>query len=119
MASRKHVFLFSLNGHQIASISIGDCISSIESDAESEISEEPYEDEFTGGITFFNREFLKFGALFVTGVGARIVLFRCAPGEINVFNPGPMIPWALIPQGVIHRSDDHEGGDCCSVKFIG
>ncbi|AFR98636.2 hypothetical protein C343_06613 [Cryptococcus neoformans C23] len=119
VASRKHLFLFSLNGHQIASISIGDCISSIESDTESQMSEEPYEDDFTGGIAFLNREFLKFGALFVIGVGARIVLFRCAPGEINVFNPGPTIPWALIPQGVIHRSDDHDGGDCCSVKFIG
>ncbi|WVQ73417.1 hypothetical protein IAR50_002989 [Cryptococcus sp. DSM 104548] len=121
LASKNHVYLFSLNGYPIASMSLADCVASLDGDDASVVSGEDISDEtFTGGISFLNREFLKNGHLFVIGVGARVVLVRCAPGIKDVFNEHEDVkPWRLIAQGSMHRSDDHPGGDCCMVKFIG
>ncbi|ODN93441.1 hypothetical protein L198_05306 [Cryptococcus wingfieldii CBS 7118] len=121
LASRHHVYLFSLNGYPIASMSLADCIASLDGDDASVTSGEDISDvNFTGGISFLNREFLKYGPLFVIGVGARVVLVRCAPGIKDSFSENEDVkPWQLIAQGSMHRSDDHPGGDCCMVKFIG
>ncbi|WVQ84943.1 hypothetical protein IAT38_007106 [Cryptococcus sp. DSM 104549] len=119
LASKRHLYLFSLNGHPLASTSIDDCTSSNGSAAGSEDSEDPFTEEFTGGITFLNREFLKLGVCFAVGVGAKVKLFRCAPGVKDVFEGTEVKPWELVVMGEMHRSDDRDGGDCCMVKFIG
>lgn len=75
--------------------------------------------EFTGGITFLNREFLRFGALFVVGIDNELALFRCVPGSKLYEDETEVKPWALVEQGRLSRSDDHAGGDCTAVRFIG
>ncbi|WWD18748.1 hypothetical protein CI109_103202 [Kwoniella shandongensis] len=122
LASKRHLYLYSLNGHPIASAAVEEAIpSSSDVGSEDEEEDEPFQPEFTGGISFLNREFLKSGALFVIGVGAKVVLYRCVPGAKDLFNAddSDVRPWILIAQGTLHRSDDHVGGDCCMVKFIG
>ena len=123
LATSRNIFMFSINGHPIASALIDDSYiprmdfdafdSSVFSDAENDT-------EFTGGISFLNREFLPFGVLFVIGVGSEVALYRCVPGTLK---PNEVIedavPWKLVEQGRLARSDDHAGGDCCMVKFIG
>jgi hypothetical protein len=76
------------------------------------------QDEFTGGLSFLNREFLKFGPLFVVGVGKELALYRCVPG-VQIFDDEEVKPWTLEEQGRLNRSDDHTGGHCTMVKFVG
>lgn len=76
------------------------------------------EETYTGGMSFLNREFLKFGSLFVVGVGSELALYRCVPG-VKIYDDEDVKPWTLEEQGRLHRSDDHQGGDCTMVKFIG
>jgi len=76
------------------------------------------EPEFTGGISFLKRDFLKFGVLFVVGIGSEIALYRCMPG-VKIFEDEEVPPWKLVEQGRLSRSDDHAGGDCTMVKFCG
>jgi hypothetical protein len=126
--------MYSLNGHPFAHTSLsdyragygfapetlnpdgngdGDVDDQVFTDRESDTTE-----EFTGGISFLNREFLKFGVLFVVGVGTEIALYRCVPGD--AFYEGQDVnPWSLEEQGRLDRSDDHPGGECTMVKFIG
>jgi hypothetical protein len=126
MASLHHLYLYSLNGHPIAST-----IPNAENQAENpfsnftfgtaspSIERAPVEEEvFTGGISFLKREFLKYGVLFVIGVGSEIALYRCVPG-VKMFEEQEVAAWSLVEQGRVERSDEHAGGDCCMVKFIG
>nr|XP_019045287.1 hypothetical protein I302_05676 [Kwoniella bestiolae CBS 10118]OCF24217.1 hypothetical protein I302_05676 [Kwoniella bestiolae CBS 10118] len=119
LASARHLCLFSLNGHPIASTTIED--SSQASDRSSTYSESDYKAEYTGGISFLNRDFLQGGILFVIGVGSKVVLYRCVPGQKDPMASDyeKVRPWTLVEQGKISRSDDHLGGDCCMVKFMG
>ncbi|WWC88365.1 uncharacterized protein L201_003276 [Kwoniella dendrophila CBS 6074] len=121
LASSRHIFLFSLNGHPIASTTIED--ESQASDASSTNSDSDDRLEFTGGISFLNREFLHSGILFVIGVGAKVVLYRCEPGQKDFLtyddDEEKVKPWLLVEQGKISRSDDHLNGNCCMVKFMG
>jgi hypothetical protein len=84
-------------------------------------AEVPPKDEFTGGITFLNREFLRFGVLFVIGINSELALFRCVPGSKATieFDDEEVQPWTLAEQGRLFRSDDHSGGSCTMVKFVG
>jgi hypothetical protein len=76
--------------------------------------------EFSGGIAFLNREFLRFGVLFVIGIGSELALFRCVPGSKKLSDFDEEVrPWTLVEQGRLFRSDEHAGGDCSMVKFIG
>jgi hypothetical protein len=86
--------------------------------AQTPADEEKVEETYTGGMSFLNREFLKFGSLFVVGVGSELALYRCVPG-VKIFDDEDVKPWTLEEQGRLHRSDDHQGGDCTMVKFIG
>jgi hypothetical protein len=61
---------------------------------------------------------LKYGPLFVVGVGSQLALYRCVPGQ-QIFEDEEVKPWTLEEQGRLHRSEDHNGGDCTMVKFIG
>lgn len=58
--------------------------------------------------------------MFVIGLGSEVVIYRCIPG---VRGPGEeeddVKPWTLVRQGVVYRSDDHPGGECNMVKFMG
>ena len=74
--------------------------------------------EYTGGVAFLQRDFLKFGPLFVIGVNNEVALYRCVPGEKTAADE-VVQPWRLLEQGRLSGSDDHVGGDCCMVKFIG
>ncbi|WWC96475.1 hypothetical protein V866_003343 [Kwoniella sp. B9012] len=120
LASARYLCLFSLNGHPIASTTIEEG-SSGASDKSSTYSETDDRIEFTGGISFLNRDFLNGGVLFVIGVGAKVVLYRCVPGQKDpMASDEEMVrPWTLVEQGKISRSDDHLGGECCMVKFMG
>lgn len=111
------IYLYSLNGHPIAHVSLADSLSAFNFTQPSSETEDARE-EYTGGLTFLNREFLKYGSLFVVGVGSQLALYRCVPG-VQLFDDELVKPWTLEEQGRLHRSDDHEGGDCTMVKFIG
>nr|XP_019013052.1 uncharacterized protein I206_02549 [Kwoniella pini CBS 10737]OCF51833.1 hypothetical protein I206_02549 [Kwoniella pini CBS 10737] len=118
LASSRHIYLFSLNGHPIAAVALENTTPS----GSSSTLEEPDDRiHFTGGISFLNREFLSGGVLFAIGVGAKVVLYRCVPGqkEYVSYDDEPTPPWSLVEQGDVPRSDDHLGGDCCMVKFMG
>lgn len=128
------MYLYSLNGYAIASahVEADDIFASLPRFTFGFGGDEPVAKtpEFTGGITFLNREFLKFGALFVVGIGSELALFRCMPGsrafgeESNSFGDSeektksPQ-PWSIVEQGRLSGSDDHDGGDCTAVRFIG
>ncbi|WRT68074.1 uncharacterized protein IL334_005049 [Kwoniella shivajii] len=119
LASARHLYLFSLNGYPIASATVEE--SAQASNASSSSAETDYQVHFTGGISFLNREFLSSGVMFVTGVGAKVVLYQCVPGQKEWMSPQDEVtkPWTLIEQGTVSRSDDHLSGDCCMVKFMG
>jgi hypothetical protein len=121
MASRHHLYMFSLNGHPIASTvpnaEAEQPFSAFTFGTASPAVETP-EEEFTGGISFLKREFLAYGVLFVIGVGSEIALYRCVPG-VRLFEEQEVASWSLVEQGRVERSDDHAGGECCMVKFIG
>jgi hypothetical protein len=119
LASAHHIYLFSLNGHPIASASVEtDDFLTFSFGAAAEV---PPKDEFMGGITFLNREFLRFGVLFVIGINSELALFRCVPGSKATieFDDEEVQPWTLAEQGRLFRSDDHSGGVCTMVKFVG
>nr|XP_018262052.1 uncharacterized protein I303_05067 [Kwoniella dejecticola CBS 10117]OBR84210.1 hypothetical protein I303_05067 [Kwoniella dejecticola CBS 10117] len=118
LASSQHIYLFSLNGHPIASTALEQPEAS---ESSSTSTESDYRFQFTGGISFLNREFLSSGVLFAIGVGAKVVLYRCVPGqnEFVSYDDEPTRPWTLVEQGDVPRSEDHLGGDCCMVKFMG
>jgi hypothetical protein len=119
LASAHHIYLFSLNGHPIASASVEtDDFLTFSFGAGAEL---PPKEEFTGGITFLNREFLRFGVLFVIGINSELALFRCVPGSKATieFDDEEVQPWTLAEQGRLFRSDDHSGGGCTMVKFVG
>lgn len=111
----RDIYLFSLNGHPIAHTSLSNSLSSFNF---TQTSTDHVQDEFTGNLTFLNREFLKFGPLFVIGVGSQLALYRCVPG-VQIFEDEEVKPWTLEEQGRLNRSEDHNGGDCTMVKFIG
>ena len=121
LASRQHLYLFSLNGHPIASTTPeGDVFA----DFTFGLPETPtpraddWFMEFTGGITFLRRDFLKFGPLFVVGINNELALYRCVPGERR-FEDEDVKPWKIVEQGRLSRSGDHPYGECCIVKFMG
>lgn len=119
IATRRFLYLFSLNGHPIASISVdGDSRVPRFTFGFSEEVPKAGEAEFTGGISFLKRDFLNFGVLFVVGIGSEIALYRCVPG-VKVFEDENVPPWKLVEQGRLAGSDDHTGGDCSMVKFCG
>lgn len=117
LATAKDIFLYSLNGHPIAHVSLSNSLSAFNF-AQTPSDEEKIEETYTGGMSFLNREFLKFGSLFVVGVGSELALYRCVPG-VKIYDDEDVKPWTLEEQGRLHRSDDHQGGDCTMVKFIG
>ncbi|EIW67560.1 hypothetical protein TREMEDRAFT_69630 [Tremella mesenterica DSM 1558] len=105
LASRKHIYLFSLNGHPIAT-------TSIHSKPTSDMSNP--DEEYTGGIGFLNREFVKEGMIFAIGVGRQVAIYRCIPGR----GEGER-PWRVEEQGRVYGSDDHHFGNCSMVRFVG
>ncbi|WVR06613.1 hypothetical protein IAU60_003645 [Kwoniella sp. DSM 27419] len=118
LASSRHLYLFSLNGHPIA------CTSIQEASGDYNGSDDSLDDdqlEYTGGISFLTREFLRSGVLFAIGVGEKVVLYRSVPGAKGLFDndEDAVKPWSLLEQGTVTRSDDHVGGNCCMVKFMG
>ena len=113
----RDIYLYSLNGHPIAHTSLATNLSAFNFTQTASDTTQPQE-EFTGGLTFLNREFLKYGPLFVIGVGSQLALYRCVPG-VQIFEDEEVKPWTLEEQGRLHRSEDHSGGDCTMVKFIG
>ncbi|ORX37123.1 hypothetical protein BD324DRAFT_427163 [Kockovaella imperatae] len=116
IATATHLFLFSLNGHPIASTPLESELATDFTFGEME-NHEP--EQFTGGISFLKREFLPFGVLFVIGVGRELALYRCVPGVRSYEDEEDVLPWQLVEQGRLARSDDHPGGNCCMVKFAG
>lgn len=117
LVTARDIYLFSLNGHPIAHTSLDDSLMSFNF-AQPVSESKQDQDEFTGGLTFLNREFLKFGPLFVVGVGIELALYRCVPG-VQIYEDEEVKPWTLEEQGRLHRSDDHTGGHCTMVKFVG
>lgn len=121
LASKHHLYLFSLNGHPIASVTPeGDLLAEFTFGFPETPIEAPESDplEFTGGISFLKRDFLKFGTLFVIGINNEVALYRCVPGARR-FEDEDVKPWKLVEQGRLSRSGDHDYGKCCMVKFIG
>ncbi|WVF68754.1 hypothetical protein IAT40_003526 [Kwoniella sp. CBS 6097] len=118
LASARRLYIYSLNGHPIAATSLE---ASMASSAFSSRSDDEYEPEFTGGISFLHREFLRSGVIFAIGVGEKVVLYRCEPGARNILDTDQDVvkPWSLVELDTVSRSDDHLGGDCCMVKFMG
>lgn len=119
LASRFHLYMFSLNGHPIASVTPhGDLLA----DFTFGLPETPMDDtpelEYTGGIAFLRRDFLRFGPLLVIGVNNSVALYRCIPGTRR-FEDEQVKSWKLVEQGKLNRSADHQYGDCCMVRFIG
>lgn len=107
--------MFSLNGHPIAATSVdGGRIQLPELSPDSGSTPS----KFTGGISFLKREFLRWGDLFVIGVGSQVALYRCVPG-VRRFEDQEVEPWRLVKQGILPGSDNHEGGDCTAVRFVG
>jgi len=117
LVTARDIYLYSLNGHPIAHTSLATNLSAFNFTQTASDTTQPQE-EFTGGLTFLNREFLKYGPLFVIGVGSQLALYRCVPG-VQIFEDEEVKPWTLEEQGRLHRSEDHNGGDCTMVKFIG
>lgn len=105
--------MFSLNGHAIAATSVdGGRFPTLRfADAP-----EAQEKHFTGGISFLQREFLRWGDCFVIGIGPEIALYRCIPG-VRRFEDQEVEPWRLVKQGVLH-ADDWDHGDVTAVKFV-
>ena len=130
LASAHYLYVYSLNGYAIASAHVneGDPFAGLprfsfgtphgDEDGTALLNAQP---EFTGGISFLNREFLKYGALFVIGIDSELALFRCVPGSraYEDQEEGEVQPWMLIEQGRVEGSEDHAGGICTAVKFIG
>ena len=118
LSTQRHLYLFSLNGHPIASISVeGDRrIPRFTFDSSDDVPRS--EPEFTGGLSFLKRDFLGDGVLFVVGIGSEIALFRCEPG-VRYSEDVDVPPWKLVEQGRLSRSDDHVGGVCSMVRFCG
>ncbi|OCF40285.1 hypothetical protein I317_05918 [Kwoniella heveanensis CBS 569] len=118
LASARRLYIYSLNGHPIASTSLE---ASMASSAFSSRSDDQYDPEFTGGISFLHREFLRSGVIFAIGVGEKVVLYRCEPGARNILDTDQDVvkPWSLVELDTVSRSDDHLGGNCCMVKFMG
>ncbi|KAL1405839.1 Beige protein-like 1 [Vanrija albida] len=114
LASDRYLYVFTLNGHPIASTSIDGGRFGLNTEGEDDASD----DKFTGGITFLKKEFLKGGELFVVGVGSQLDLYRLAPG-VRRFEDQEVEPWRLIKQGTLFRSDEHDAGDVTAVRFIG
>jgi hypothetical protein len=114
LASERHLYMFSLNGHPVAATSAdGGRFPEIRFD------DAPRQARvFTGGIAFLHREYLAAGDLLVVGVNNALVLYRCIPG-VRRFEDQDVEPWRLVRQGVIFRSDEHGHGDVTAVKFIG
>lgn len=113
--------MYSLNGHPFAHASLSEYRAGYgfaPQTPDRDIDGHEEKEEYTGGISFLNREFLKFGVLFVVGVGSEIALYRCVPGEA-FFQDQDVRSWSLEEQGRLDRSDDHAGGECTMVKFIG
>lgn len=118
LATAHHIYLYSLNGYPIASTWVED--NALPRFSFGLTSDEPAPPlpEYTGGISFLKREFLRFGALFVIGIGSELALYRCVPGA-RIFEGEDVKPWTLVEQGRLSRSDDQLGGDCTMVKFVG
>ena len=119
LASSNHLYLFSLNGHPIASTTtdpdpLADFTFGL---PESPSPQSTKVERFTGGITFLRRDYLRYGVLFVIGIEDELALFRCVPGERR-FEDEEVKPWRLVEQGRLARSGEC-GGQCCMVKFIG
>ncbi|GMK59712.1 hypothetical protein CspeluHIS016_0803180 [Cutaneotrichosporon spelunceum] len=114
LASARHIYIFSLNGHPIAATSAdGGRFPEIRlNDVPPEVR------TFTGGIAFLHREFLAAGDLLVVGVGSTLVVYRCVPG-VRRFEDQDVEPWRLVRQGVLFRSDGHGHGSVTAVKFVG
>lgn len=102
--------MFSLNGHPIAA-------TSVEGGRFPTLNEPEEPQYFTGGISFLNREFLRWGDCFVIGIGPEVALYRCVPG-VRRFEDQDVEPWRLLKQGILH-ADDWEHGDVTAVKFVG
>lgn len=114
LASDRYLYIFSLNGHPIASTSIDGGRFALNAEGADDASD----DKFTGGIAFLKKEFLKGGELFVIGVGTQLDLYRLAPG-VRRFEDQEVEPWRLVKQGTLFRSDEHDAGDVTAVRFIG
>ena len=122
IATATHLFLYSLNGHPIASTRVDTSLVTdfvYDEPDGSVFSDENEAEEYTGGLSFLKREFLPFGVLFVVGIGREVALYRCVPGVRRFADEEDVPPWQLIEQGRLARSDDHDGGNCCMVKFAG
>jgi hypothetical protein len=119
LATAHHIYLHSLNGVPIASAWIEDNALPRFSFGLPSDDPPPPLPQYTGGITFLNREFLRFGALLVVGVGSELALYRCIPGVKMFPDEQDVKPWLLAEQGRLSRSDEHPGGDCTMVKFVG
>lgn len=119
LATAHHIYLHSLNGFPIASTWIEENALPRFTFGQTSDSPPPPIPEYTGGVTFLNREFLRFGALFVVGIGSELALYRCVPGVKHFTEEEDVKPWSLVEQGRLSRSDEHPGGDCTMVRFVG
>lgn len=100
LASEDHLYVFSLNGHAIASTKVDEGSS------------------FTGGISFLPREFLTNGDFLAIGIDNDIGLYQVAPGNSVVAAPAegePTEPWKIIKKGGLPT----EEGAVTAVRFIG
>ena len=119
LASDRHLYMFSLNGHPIAATSIeGGRLRLPVLKFDHELGEPVTPPKYTGGISFLKREFLRWGDLFVVGIGTEVALYRCVPG-VRRFPDQDVEPWRLVKQGILHGSDTHNEGDVTAVRFIG
>lgn len=100
LASDKCLYVYSLNGHAIASASLDSGSS------------------FTGGISFLPREFLTLGDFLAVGIDNGIGLYQVVPGNSAAAAPPEgeaTEPWKLVKKGVLST----EEGPVTAVRFIG
>lgn len=99
LASEDSLYVYSLNGHAIASTSL---------DSSS---------RFTGGISFLPREFLTLGDFFAVGIDNGIGLYQVVPGNsaASGAESEPTEPWKLVKKGELST----EEGSVTAVRFVG
>ncbi|KAL7420576.1 Beige protein-like 1 [Cryptotrichosporon argae] len=118
LATARRLFLFTLNGHPIASASVDSGTIPLFSFGHVGTSAETDAAEYTGGISFLTREFVKGGNVLAIGIGTELALYRCAPGRRRR-DDEEIPPWRLLELGRLDRSDDHVGAEPTAVRFIG
>lgn len=92
LASDKALYVYSLNGHAIASTNLDPGSA------------------FTGGISFLPREFLTLGDFFAAGIDNSVGLFQVVPGTGEGTEP-----WKLVRKGTLATDE----GAVTALRFVG